>query len=1125
MKRFNKAMAAIIVMVMLVGSLSGCKKSYRDIVVFDAQGTVSVTRKNKTLDAYKDMVLRSGDSISVSAGGYLRLCLDSNKYVYLNENTVITLIATGDKTNSKTSIYVEQGQMVTEVQEKLNSNSSFEVVTPNTTMAIRGTITDTIVSHVSDGTVNSINEVVEGEVEIVAMHIVNGKLEGQKAPMTKGQSFTYSTPKSETPDTSDIFNEKALKKGKTSFPSGQGEKQKTGNTDITIITNANTSDLADKINGQTGSDSAVSSELDSDTADFLNEINKKSEGALSDRMTESIQEVNNAVNGNDDESKEPVQEAKNDPEVIPDEEPVAEPTPELDSEPEPNYSAEPVQEPQPENNSEPVNAPIIVADNTDGTQNNDVNTEESQGDEINQSQEQPLSEDESLTEDKTSDKTSEDDKVADKPIEERADITIDDPGEQPLDAPTKAPVPEVTSEPVSNEESENSNIIPYIPSNPQGTEQNPVTASPAQQDPTQQDPTQQDPTQQDPTQQDPGQSDPSESQPIVNPDPSQNDPTVPDTFKVFYNIGNATLSNTNLVLESQGIYSETVEFGVEYSDFENYIPELLGFKFKGWYTDPNLSNPASVLYNCASDVNLYPEWEEDTFEVRYHLNGGVLPAGYEVNNDIYSITVRRDMTYQVENSLVVSKAGFYFDGWYIDQNGYSHAPTVIENVDASCSIIDLYAIFLNEKYTIVFCFDFATMDVFDGTQLIHCENNCEVLAFRNQAFNLSNYIPQRTGYDFLGWSRARYSFDGPVTSIDAGVTNDIVYIYAHMNAIKYNINLHFDGAVFTYRDEEYHDFCTIEAFSANDYYFDTIYPVKPGYKFVNWFTTAECITPAASTYAPGHIGDVDCYAGYRGDHDDEVWIYYMDENYEIQVVSGAYIQGMTINDFEYFANLNADFGYKVADVADATRFNKSDRIEGTLEYSYYLDSFKDYLSGHMSVLNYYYDPKESDFTLRKGHVIYVNPQKNASVSFVTCSRSTISGDPAYMIIGITEPVTRTYKLSIDYKYRTSVSENNPGSEYTVTSASITLIPNSDYSTMTVDSTVNMVEFNEFGERPDTNVYYSLGKHTYATNVKIYGIKLIFDDNFVNIGSFTIKLTVPDLQGYEKIICDEGNYSS
>ena len=131
--------------------LSGRGKAYRSIIVVEVEGKVSVSRDGNSYDAYPQMKLRSGDGLSVPAGGFARLKLDGDKYVYLEENTVISLQAAGTAANSKTIIYIEQGSMLTEIQKKLSSKSSYDVVTPNTTMAIRGTVTHTIVWKVAPG--------------------------------------------------------------------------------------------------------------------------------------------------------------------------------------------------------------------------------------------------------------------------------------------------------------------------------------------------------------------------------------------------------------------------------------------------------------------------------------------------------------------------------------------------------------------------------------------------------------------------------------------------------------------------------------------------------------------------------------------------------------------------------------------------------------------------------------------------------------------------------------------------------------------------------------------------------------------------------------------------------------
>lgn len=54
-------------------------------------------------------------------------------------NTVKRFYATGNERNSKTGIDLLNGAITCEVRKKLNSNSTYEINTPNSTMAVRGT--------------------------------------------------------------------------------------------------------------------------------------------------------------------------------------------------------------------------------------------------------------------------------------------------------------------------------------------------------------------------------------------------------------------------------------------------------------------------------------------------------------------------------------------------------------------------------------------------------------------------------------------------------------------------------------------------------------------------------------------------------------------------------------------------------------------------------------------------------------------------------------------------------------------------------------------------------------------------------------------------------------------------
>ena len=133
----------IAIAVFIVIKISNGKQSYRNIEVLETMGKSIVYRDDKEILAYEAMKLRSGDTITVNENSFLRMKLDKDKYVYLEGAALIHLIAEGNDTDSRTVINVELGTMVTEVQNKLSDKSSFEINTPNTTMAIRGTITVT----------------------------------------------------------------------------------------------------------------------------------------------------------------------------------------------------------------------------------------------------------------------------------------------------------------------------------------------------------------------------------------------------------------------------------------------------------------------------------------------------------------------------------------------------------------------------------------------------------------------------------------------------------------------------------------------------------------------------------------------------------------------------------------------------------------------------------------------------------------------------------------------------------------------------------------------------------------------------------------------------------------------
>lgn len=135
--------AVIIVIGIALGIILGSDKteSYRSILVYELDGSAEIERNgNDAINAFENLYLESGDRVKTGADSFMRLKLDNDKYIMVEEKSVFRIEATGNEVDSKTSIYLEQGAITNEIQNKLSDDSEYEVTTPNAVMAVRGTI-------------------------------------------------------------------------------------------------------------------------------------------------------------------------------------------------------------------------------------------------------------------------------------------------------------------------------------------------------------------------------------------------------------------------------------------------------------------------------------------------------------------------------------------------------------------------------------------------------------------------------------------------------------------------------------------------------------------------------------------------------------------------------------------------------------------------------------------------------------------------------------------------------------------------------------------------------------------------------------------------------------------------
>ena len=140
--------------------------AYRSIRVQSLEGTVRIIRTDETMDAYESMNLKNKDRIVTEKDSSCVLKLDDDKYVYVGPVSVIDLESSEKASEAgKTVLKVTQGSILTEVQNKLGDNETFDVETPNSTMAIRGTKFKTQVIS-KDGRCQILYSLYQGSIEL-----------------------------------------------------------------------------------------------------------------------------------------------------------------------------------------------------------------------------------------------------------------------------------------------------------------------------------------------------------------------------------------------------------------------------------------------------------------------------------------------------------------------------------------------------------------------------------------------------------------------------------------------------------------------------------------------------------------------------------------------------------------------------------------------------------------------------------------------------------------------------------------------------------------------------------------------------------------------------------------------
>ncbi len=162
---------------------------FREISIFEAKADATVLRKGQTIDTYKGMKLENGDHLTVGPEGFIRLLLDDDKYVTLEPKTEIELLASGDSKDSKTEIKLISGAILNEINNKLSRDSTYKIHTPNSVMAVRGTVFRVAMQQQADECLVDL-AVLDGKVG-AALISPDGSISDEETLVTVGQSAQF----------------------------------------------------------------------------------------------------------------------------------------------------------------------------------------------------------------------------------------------------------------------------------------------------------------------------------------------------------------------------------------------------------------------------------------------------------------------------------------------------------------------------------------------------------------------------------------------------------------------------------------------------------------------------------------------------------------------------------------------------------------------------------------------------------------------------------------------------------------------------------------------------------------------------------------------------------------------
>lgn len=150
----------------------GCGKvEARTIAIEALNGVTHVYAESGDSEAYVGEVFAGNEEVLVDMQSDMTLALDADKHAFAEEGTHFTLEANGDAKHTKTKIVLHDGSVLNKIENELGDDEEYEVITPNVTLSVRGTVFTVKVTYDAEGMAHTEVIVDEGSVHATGVDV------------------------------------------------------------------------------------------------------------------------------------------------------------------------------------------------------------------------------------------------------------------------------------------------------------------------------------------------------------------------------------------------------------------------------------------------------------------------------------------------------------------------------------------------------------------------------------------------------------------------------------------------------------------------------------------------------------------------------------------------------------------------------------------------------------------------------------------------------------------------------------------------------------------------------------------------------------------------------------------